>query len=382
MNNKLKIILIIAIFLIGIVIKGEQTEGGGVLNYKVSSGSTLEISIMQGDIDIKTWDNNELVLSSMTDEDDEMPITLKQEGNTYTVVNKRNSFIWGSADLEIKIPKKMNLKINSSNSDIDLRGTLEADLRISIGAGDISTDNVSGDILVKTSGGDIRMGSLKGKIEVNTFGGDIRINSIISDKLIKIETAGGDIKLGKAEGESKISTYGGTIYVEEAKKEGNIVSNGGDIIVKKIEGKYKIKTYGGDINVEEGKGNFIVETGGGTIKVKNITGSVRAKTYAGDIFLGLIPTGGDESSAKTSSGDVHFYLPNNQSALVEVKVTGGFYEDSEEKPIESDYSSSSETKGKMGGSYFCSYNINGGKNKIYIETNNGSVSIKKNRNWK
>ncbi len=382
MNNKIKIILIGILCLIGIVLRGEEKEGGGVVSYKVPNGSTLEISIMQGGINIKTWDSNELVLSSSTDEDDEMPVSVKQEGNTYTIVNKRNSFFWGSADLDIKLPKKMNLKINSTNSDVEINGALDADLRVSVSAGDVTTDNISGDVSIKTSGGDIRMGNLKGKIEVNTFGGDIRLGGAISDKLIKIETAGGDIKIGKVEGESKISTYGGTITVDEAKKEGSIVSSGGDIIVNKIEGQYKIKTYGGDIKLEEGKGSFNVETGGGTIKIKKVDGRVKAKTYAGDIYLSLSPSGGEESSAKTSSGNVYLHLAANESALIDVKVIGDFFSDGNDKPIESDFTSSLEIQEKRGGSYSYNYNINGGKNKIYIETNQGTVSIKKNKTWK
>ncbi|HPN37935.1 MAG TPA: DUF4097 family beta strand repeat-containing protein, partial [Melioribacteraceae bacterium] len=325
------------------------------------------------------YDGGELSISSLSGKEDEMPISVKQEGNIYTIVNKRNSFVWGGADLDIKLPKKMNLKINSTSSDIEIRGTLDADFKVSVSAGDITTDNINGDVIIKTSGGDIRMGNLKGRIEISTFGGDIRAGAIYSDKLIKIETAGGDIKLGKIEGESKISTSGGTISIEEIKREGSIVTSGGDIIIRKIEGKYKVKTYGGDIRIDEGKGVFSVESGGGDIKAKNIIGSAKTKTYAGDIYLGISPSGNDDSNAKTSSGNVYLHLPSNESALVDVKIIGGYYPDDEESMIDSDYNGSLESNRKSGGAYYYKYNINGGKNRIYIETNNGSVSIKKNK---
>lgn len=378
MNNKLKIILILILILIGVVIRGEELKGDGVINYRVPNGSTLEISILTGDISIKTWNSNELILSSST-YDDQLPFTVKQEGNKYIVVNKRNSYFAGSVDLNIKLPHKMNLKINSTSSDIEIRGTLEADLKISISAGDILTDNITGDVSIKTTGGDIRMGNLKGKVEINTYGGDIRLGGVVSDRLIKIETAGGDIKIGKVDGESKINTFGGTITLDEVKKNGNISTNGGDIILNKLDGQYKIKTFGGDIKLEEGKGSVYVETGGGSIKLKKVEGKVNAKTQAGDIYFSLNPSSGGESYAKTSSGDIYLHLPANESAIVDVKVMGNYTFDENDRLVETDFNGYLEKKDKQGAYYFYTYNINGGRNKIYLETNNGTVSIKKSK---
>ncbi len=373
-KDYLKLGIIFILLLITSLLKAENQNDKIV--YTVEKGATLEIKILNGDIKLKTKDGDELIIYADVSDFDGLPINVNKTGKVYALTSKR-----GACDLEIVLPKYINIKIKSTTSNVELIGSLDGEFSVSAAAGDIRLGDIKGKVFINTGGGDIKAGSLTGEIEIKTFGGDIRIDNITSDKLIIVDTKGGDVRLGKINGECLISTAGGDITIDEVKKEGEIKTGGGSILVKNINGNYKIKTGGGDIEVKESKGNLKIETGSGNIKAKNVNGLINAKTFAGDIYTGFTTSNFNGSNIVTNIGDIYLYIPTNLNALVDVDIMSGRTFNNEKNIIDTDYEKYLVKKEIKGGNYYFTYKINGGNNKIYLKTVNGKVSIKKNKKY-
>jgi hypothetical protein len=137
-------------------------------SFTVSKGGTLDISIDGGDIRITTWEKNEVAVSveSFLDEDEESDIRMSQQGNTIRITD-RNS--WGEGGrFEISIPSQFNLRLQTSNGDISVRGKLTGNIDGETSAGNLLLSDVEGTIDMRTSGGDVRAGKITGKASPRT----------------------------------------------------------------------------------------------------------------------------------------------------------------------------------------------------------------------
>jgi DUF4097 and DUF4098 domain-containing protein YvlB len=269
-------------------------------SFTVRSGGNLLLDTDAGDVDVETWDRDEVMVKvdiAGTDRRAEkFEVKFSSDADRVTVSGKSsdNSFFkWDVGELDINyhitVPKKFTVKANTSGGNMALRN-LEGDVRLETSGGNLSAEAVDGIVTLNTSGGNLTIKTIKGAVKGETSGGNIRADHVDGD--VNVQTSGGDIDLSSIDGSVHAETSGGgiTLRLSGENKGIDVHSSGGDINIYMSEsvaanleastsgGKVRCElpiTVKGDMSDEElrgkinGGGNVIrAETSGGDVKIK------------------------------------------------------------------------------------------------------------------
>ena len=381
--------------------------------FEATPGGTLEIDIETGgDIAITGWSGKTVAVKArMTGrdrEDIEIDFDETRDGikiHTYYEGHKHGRN--GDVNLEIKVPEKFDIEIDTKGGDVTVTG-VEGGFSGKTFGGDLEFTKLKGNIRFTTMGGDIRVSDSEVDGRVKTMGGDVEIRDVVGD--IKGHTMGGNVTYrnvtGRGSAEEKevsITTMGGDIDVDYPDRKVKLRTFGGDIDVGKAE-EVNVKTMGGDINIGEAPVGAEVSTMGGDITIRSAGEYARAKTLGGDIEIRAID---GWAKAKTLGGDITVRMvgdPGRGKRDVELESLGGDIELivpaglSMEFDIELSYTKSGEGKCRIESDFDMKINetkewerkwgqkrryiygtgsVNGGEHRIKIKTMNGNITIRK-----
>jgi hypothetical protein len=342
---------------------------------KTQPGKKLEVDLNTGgSIEINGWDKNLVSVKTSLDADEIEDYDISIEETSFGVEVDVSSAGRGrnrsGVDLEIKVPKKYDLVLETMG-------------------GEIIINDVEGDIEGETMGGEIELSNLKGNVELTTMGGDITVED--SDLDGEVKTMGGEVVFQDVIGDIKGSTMGGDVSYRNVKKRGKIDEDkevristmGGEIEVDSAPGGANVSTMGGDISIRSATNYVKAKTMGGDIDIDEIDGAAQATTMGGDIEV--IMTGDPakrnrDVDLSSMGGDITLTLPDGLSIDFDITLTytkrGGPYKITSDFPInieeseEWDYSEGSARKYIYG-----TGKIAGGKNRIKINTINGDITI-------
>jgi len=191
--------LFFTVVLVAASLSAAAPDDGGdrTRTFPVGRGGKLEVTIRGGNITINPWDRDEVCVRVTGIDDDENPgIAMSQSGTTVTVEDGNES----SDDLvlEINVPPRFDVRLQSSSGDIEVNGPLEGRLKGMTGGGNIRLGNLSGTIDMRTSGGDITAGDIGGDLDLNTSGGDITLGKVTGNATVF--SSGGDITVASVVG--------------------------------------------------------------------------------------------------------------------------------------------------------------------------------------
>jgi DUF4097 and DUF4098 domain-containing protein YvlB len=229
--------------------------------FPITPGKILNVDFSSGDVLVTYWDKSEVSVKIYGNENASKKMDFNIDGNDESIEvrgkNKSSGSSWFSnieVKVEVKVPSKFNLDINTAGGDIKCGG-ITGSAQLNTSGGDIWADKFSGKLDVSTSGGDVYLFCTDTKIEAETSGGDIKLEYTGENKGIELSTSGGDIeiKLPKDFRASiDLSTSGGEVScsfnMKNIKKshETNLVgdiNSGGEKLIA--------HTSGGDIDVYE-----------------------------------------------------------------------------------------------------------------------------------
>lgn len=263
-------------------------------SFEVKSGQLLNVKTDIGDIIVKAWSENKVVVKIYGDEDARrrMEFTFDQDENGVEIIGEKEGsklFGWFSnieLKYEIKVPSDFDLDLKSSGGDLVAKN-VEGKSHLKTSGGDIYTKDVKGELFCGTSGGDISLFSFTGDAEVSTSGGDIEVDA--EDGSILATTSGGDIFVKASDGEVKAKTSGGDISLNYFGTNYGITlsTSGGDIDAKlpsDLSAEVDIRTSGGDI-------------------VSNFSQNKMTKISKSKL-IGQYNNGGSPLICKTTGGDI------------------------------------------------------------------------------
>ena len=230
-------------------------------SFDISEGKNLIVDVPGGDVTVTYWDKESAEVKIFGNEKAHDKIDFEINGDTESVEvigNKRSSVSsWFSnikVEVEIKVPAKFNLNINTSGGDIKCGG-IKGLLMLNTSGGDIWTDKCSGNINVSTSGGDVFLFCNDASIEAETSGGDIDMEYSGENMGIDLSTSGGDIDIKLSSdltASLDLSTSGGDVSCSLTLS--NISKSYETSLVGDMNGGGKeiaAHTSGGDITVRE-----------------------------------------------------------------------------------------------------------------------------------
>ncbi len=339
-------------------------EGRDSKSFTVAKGGQLEVSVSGGDIQLNAWEKNEVnVVVDGIDEEDMDYVKITQSGNTVRVEYRPRWNSSGDVLFKISLPAQFDADVRTSGGNIEVHGTMKGKLTGSTSGGDIRTGDIEGTMDMKTSGGNIELGTVSGEAEVKTSGGDIKVEKV--GKSLNASTSGGDVEVGDVGGDATLS------------------SSGGEVKVGKVSGSARLKTAGGDIELRSASGTVEAKTAGGNIRLENISGSIVAKTAGGDVEAELIPSGKGPSELRSSGGNIVLSVPSNAKATIDatIELRDGWghrwLHGHQNYDIHSDFKEESKTVDKDEEEIHAVYQLNGGGDRITIETTNGNIDVRK-----
>ncbi|HEX9613921.1 MAG TPA: DUF4097 family beta strand repeat-containing protein [Bacteroidota bacterium] len=373
-------LLVVAVF----TLTAQKKEERGVReqSFTVEKNGRLEVSVRSGDIRISPWSKSEVHVSAEGLEEEELDrLKMSQSGNTVRVEFRPRGRDWGGWNgnprFNISIPADFNVDMKTSGGDLEVTGGVNGKIEGSTSGGDIKLSNVTGTVDMSTSGGDVRVGEIKGNAELSTSGGDIEIRSVDGEATVR--TSGGDITVTRVGKRLSAKTSGGDIDIGDVGGEADVSTSGGDVKVGKVSGDARLRTAGGNIRLEGASGKVDASTAGGDIDLENITGSIDAKTAGGNIKAELVPSGKGVSELKTAGGDIRLAVPENAKATIEavIRVEDRWRSRKDRYEVRSDFKAETYEKDDEYGDIRATYVLNGGGEKIYLETVNSNIEIRK-----
>ena len=345
--------------------------------FNVKSEQQLEIDLdTGGDIEVIGWDKDIVEVTVYVDENDledyDIEIEEFSRGIMVNVDNRRRHNHSGDMKVSAYVPFKFNVELNTMGGDILIK-QVEGEFGGQTMGGDLGFVDLKGEMDMSTMGGDIQAENCELDGKVSTMGGEVDFTDIVGD--INASTMGGDVtykNLKKSDGRSKgkevkISTMGGEILVDDALFGADVNTMGGDIVIKSA-------------------GKFVVaQTMGGDIDVRKLDGGIDANTMGGDIDVIMVgdPSKGDrEVDLSTKGGEIHLTVPDGLSMEFDLKIEithrKGEYKIYCDFPIDIEGANGKDSSWDSRRNYiYGTGKVNGGKNKIRIDTVNGDIYIHK-----
>lgn len=345
-----------------------QTEPGKTLDLELTTG---------GSINVTGWDKDlvEIVAHLRGDKEDYyVDVHERSSGIKVEVSHEGRGRHNGGVSVDVKVPKKYNLQLETMGGDIMLR-------------------DIEGTFSGETMGGEIELYQLKGEVELTTMGGEIRVEDCDLDGQVK--TMGGEVSLRDVIGDLDASTMGGEVSYRNVKRrderddarEVKISTMGGEIEVDDAPGGANVSTMGGEIRIRSARKYVKAKTMGGEIKIDKIDGGVKATTMGGDVEVNMVgdPDQYDRDVVLSSmGGDIILTVPAGLSMDFDIKLTLTHRASDDDFKIISDFPMEVEKSGDWDdvGRHDRRYlygtgKVAGGKNKIRIDTINGDIIIKK-----
>lgn len=376
---------------------GAQTSAAGRLTgesrsetFKATKDGAVAVSSNAGDVLITVWSRSEVgVTVEGIDHDDVDAVQLSQTGATirvdfYPNRSRRSKDIRFRVDL----PADYNVDVNTGSGDIEVVGNVRGEVCFHTANGDLTLDDVGGKVDLSTSGGDIRTGILSDVAILKTSGGDVRVESAGSK--LDVQTSGGDIKIGNVGKWLDATTSGGNIVIGDVGGEVRLTTAGGNIEVGLVQGGARLNTAGGLIRLGGASGIVLANTAGGDLELYDIAGTVEARTAGGDILVEITPKGAGKSSLVTAGGDIRLSIDPRAKATIEAHIRMDRQmvkwrsdnsqtkrkSTSREFEIRSTFKSDQYTVDEERGEIRATYLINGGGDRISLETSYGSIEIR------
>lgn len=369
----IKVIVILILSLLNFSIAADK-EG----SFNVQKGDLLLVDIDHGNIDLSTWDKNEIKISAKKIDDDELSLYATEQKTGRVEVR----FKGDDSDnfrLELTIPDYLIIDFKTGGGNVTINNDLRNKVTIKSAGGNITAKMIGAEATITTAGGNIKLGDISGNVVLKTSGGDIQIGSV--NGRAKISTAGGNIKVNSVNSNAEISTAGGNVTVGSVNGSADISTAGGNITVSSVSGEADISSGGGNIILDGATGKVEVSTGGGNIDLQNIKGSIDATTGAGNITAELIPDGRNSSDFNSGVGNITLYIPGSSKATI-IATANDFKWGSSGKvseSIESDFESSNVSQNRRGNTFESIYELNGGGSKIGLNVGMGEIRIKKSK---
>jgi DUF4097 and DUF4098 domain-containing protein YvlB len=353
-------------------------SGDRTKTFAVGKGGTLEVTIRGGNIIINPWDRDEVSVRIRDADDDGDPgIRITQSGTTVLIDDTD-----GSSDdftLDVSLPSRFDIRLQSSSGDIQVNGPLTGKLKGTTGGGNIRLGNLGGAIDMRTSGGDITSGDIGGDLEFNTSGGDIHMGTVSGSAAVI--TSGGDITVANVGKRIRASTSGGNIAIGDVGGEAIVSTSGGDIIAGSVSGNASLTTAGGNVLLHGATGTVRATSAGGDLQLENVTGTLEGSTAGGNVVAYLNPAKNGRSRLNTAGGDIRLFVPDGAKATINARIhIGGWWRSRKDTyEIRSDFAMEKYEKDEQSREIRATILLNGGGEQITLDAVSGNIEIRKGR---
>ena len=214
------------------------------------------------------------------------------------------------SDLDISIPRKMQLQITSRRGDVSVNGR-DAEVDINSQHGDVSVEDVNGNVKLNLE---------KSSVRVEQITGDVHIDGRLNE--VNVTDIKGSLQLdGEFEESVKIARVAKNVSfkssrtdLEFSRIDGELNLDSDDLHADQITGPVNLSTRSKQIRLEDVSGDVRLKNENGGIEVSmRSLGNVQIDSRNGDINLSVPDKAGFKLDARTHDGEI-------QSDFSELKI--------------------------------------------------------------
>jgi len=265
--------------------------------------SRVVLDNLRGNLSLKGQDGGDVQVSgkksvrafSKTDADkanDESPIKVERQGDLLIIHSdepRGSRMLSVSADLDITIPKGLDVEARGRNGDLTI-DDISGAVSVESGRGDVRVSNIGKDVKIASNRGNlIRVTDVKGKVDLEgPRGGDVQLENIADEVTIKGE-------------------YTGTLEFQRLSKTMRFQSQATDFRVEAVPGSITMDS--GDLKLNNLTGPVRFSTSSRDIDATDISNGLELKIKHGDINVTQTKTPLSKMELQTGSGDVTLAIP-------------------------------------------------------------------------
>ena len=217
--------------------------------------------------------------------------------------------------IEITVPRRFNVQINSAGGDVFIRD-VEGDFRGTTGGGEINIRDARGSARLSTGGGPVNVTNSSLSGSVSTGGGGVLIQGV-SGGLTGHSGSGGvfygddKVKFAEVSRDGMARTVDGKLFVNKG---------GGSVHIGDAPKGATINTGGGGVTIGDADGDVVIITGGGDVTIGSASKSAKVTTGAGDVKITMAGSGGYPVQVESGNGTVTITLPRDFSADLDLET--------------------------------------------------------------
>lgn len=262
---------------------------------EVTANGEVEIHNVRGDIQVKGWDKNEVMVKGELDDLAEQFIFETKNGRTLikVVLPSRNSNArsGSGSELEVFMPNSQSLQFGGVSTDVVV-SDLNNGIDISSVSGDIKLNAINGKAYINSVSGNIDVNGVSGRLNISTVSGDV--DAKLTSENIEVSGVSSDIKVSTSQIDSvKIGTVSGDTSLR------GILKESGSIKLSNVSGK---SLY---FSKPEINARVVLDTGPGGEITNDLTEHKPARSFIGSEKLKFsIGDGSAQIRMSTVSGEI------------------------------------------------------------------------------
>ena len=262
----------------------------------------VDISNLKGSIKVRAWDRAEVKVSGTLGDGVEKLVLEGDAQHLVVKVQYPKSSGWGGkksgpTDLQLTVPLRAELDIDSVSADVDVAGVAAARLSIESVSGNVTVAAAPSEVDVESVSGDLRLTVNSGEVKAQTVSGDIVLRGRMNGE-ISTETVSGDIDV-RVNGESvrdlSANTVSGNADLRTAlaPKGGiRLESVSGDLVLvlpRNVSAQARGESFSGDLKATGAKIQKPAHGPGSSFSTRygNGDGEISIETFSGNAELRL-----------------------------------------------------------------------------------------------
>jgi DUF4097 and DUF4098 domain-containing protein YvlB len=225
------------------------------------------------------------------------------------------------SDLDISIPRKMELHITSRRGDVSVTGR-DGEVEINNQHGNVSVDDVTSNVKLNLERSSAKVDQITGDVRINGRLNEVSVSDVKGGAQLEGEF-GESVKLARIS--KSVSFKSSRTDLEFSRIDGDLDLDSDDLHADQITGPVHLTTRSKQIRLEEVSGDVRLQDENGGIEVSmRSLGNVQIDSRNGDIHLSLPDKAGFHIDARTRDGEIQSDFPelkidNNDR---EAKATG------------------------------------------------------------
>lgn len=268
----------------------------------LDSQGSIEVENIKGRIQVRAWDRPEVKIAGTLGDGVEKLVIEGDARHLVIKVKYPSSGGWGSrksgpTDLQLTVPVRADLDLDSVSANVDVSGVAPARLSIESVSGDVQVAAAPGEVDVESVSGQLRLTVNSASVDVQTVSGDVQLRGRMNGE-IKAETVSGNIDVsvnGERVRELSASTVSGNARLRAglaAKGEINLESVSGDLLLvlpRTLSAQVSGESFSGDLKAPGAKIEKPQHGPGSSFNARygKGEGEIRIETFSGDGELRL-----------------------------------------------------------------------------------------------